>query len=74
MSDFLKWLYPHYIRPRLEAVPREEYELWFSLLEGELRAEGREDLEKALEFTAIHAFLLGLRTGTGLPPLLSQTR
>ena len=72
MSDFLKWLYPHYIRPQLEAVPREEYTLWFSLLEGELRAEGREDLEKALEFTAVHAFLLGVRTGAGLAPLLPR--
>ena len=25
------------------------------------------DYEKAREFTAIHAFLLGLRTGRGLP-------
>ena len=44
-----------------------------SLLEGELQAEGRKDLEKALEFTAVHAFLLGVRTGAGLSPLLPRT-
>jgi hypothetical protein len=28
--------------------------------------DGRQDLDKTLEFTAIQAFLLGLRTGEGL--------
>ena len=32
----------------------------------------REDLDRVLEFTAIHAFLLGLRTGTGLGALIPQ--
>ena len=72
MSDFMKWLYPRYIRPYVEAAPREDYELWFSLLDGELRAAEREDLDRVLEFTAIHAFLLGLRTGTGLGALIPQ--
>lgn len=34
MTDFMKWLYPRYIRPYLDEVPREGYELWFSLLDG----------------------------------------
>ena len=66
MTDFMKWLYPRYIRPYLDEVPREGYELWFSLLDGELRAAEREDLDRVLEFTAVYAFLLGLRTGAGL--------
>ena len=66
MTDFMKWLYPRYIRPYLDEVPREGYELWFSLLDLELRAAEREDLDRVLEFTAVHAFLLGLRTGAGL--------
>ena len=66
MTDFMKWLYPRYIRPYLDEVPREGYGLWFSLLDGELRAAEREDLDRVLEFTAVHAFLLGLRTGAGL--------
>ena len=72
MTDFMKWLYPRDIRPYLDEVPREGYELWFSLLDGELRAAEREDLDRVLEFTAIHAFLLGLRTGAGLGTLIPQ--
>ena len=68
MSDFMKWLYAHYIRPQLDAAPLDGYEMPLSLLEGELAAEMAADYEKAREFTAIHAFLLGLRTGRGLPP------
>ena len=67
MSDFMKWLYAHYIRPQLDAAPPDDYEMPLSLLEGELTSEMAADYEKAREFTAIHAFLLGLRTGRGLP-------
>ena len=28
MTDFMKWLYPRYIRPYVEAAPQEEYEMW----------------------------------------------
>ena len=66
MSDFMKWLYPHYIRPYLDSVPQGEYEMWLSLMDGDLEYQFREEFEKTLEFTAIHAFLLGLRTGAGL--------
>ena len=67
MSDFMQWLYALYIRPQLDAAPLDGYEMPLSLLEGELTAEMTADYEKAREFTAIHAFLLGLRTGRGLP-------
>lgn len=67
MSDFMKWLYAHYICPYLDGAPPEEYEMWLSLLEGEITSDQRRDYEKCREFTAIHAFLLGLRTGRGLP-------
>ena len=59
MSDFMKWLYAHYIRPQLDAAPPDDYEMPLSLLEGELTSEMAADYEKAREFTAIHAFLLG---------------
>ena len=26
MSDFMKWLYAHYIRPQLDAAPPDDYE------------------------------------------------
>ena len=67
MSDFMKWLYTHYIRPQLDAAEPEDYTMPLSLLEGELTPVMAADCEKAREFTAIHAFLLGLHTGRGLP-------
>ena len=66
MSDFMQWLYAHYIQPELEAAPKERYEMWLSEMEWELVPHCREAYEKALEFTAIHAFCLGFRTGQGL--------
>ena len=72
MSDFMKWLYAHYIRPELDAAPEGDYEMWLSLLAGELTPDLREDYEKCREFTAIHAFLLGLRTGAGLAGVTAQ--
>ena len=67
MSDFLKWLYPHYIKPHLDAAPQDGYELWLSLMESEIPPDLRDIHAKTLEFTAIQSFLLGLRTGQGLP-------
>ena len=53
--------------PQLDAAPQEEYEINLSFLDSELPVELAADCERAREFTAIHAFLLGLRTGRGLP-------
>ncbi len=72
MSDFMKWLYVHYIKPHLDAAPQEEYEMWLSLLDSELDPQFQEEFDKTLEFTAIQAFLLGLRTGRGLAPFTPQ--
>ncbi len=69
MSDFMKWLYAHYIRPQLDAAPQEEYEMWLSLLRSDLTPDMEESYEKCREFTAIQAFSLGLRTGRGLSPV-----
>lgn len=67
MSDFMKWLYGSYIKPQLEAASPEEYELHLSIMENDLEPYLAESRARELEFTAIHAFLLGLRTGRGLP-------
>lgn len=67
MSDFLRWLYAHYIRPYLDALPQEDYVYDFELMQNEMISSSVESFEKSREFTAIHAFLLGLRTGRGLP-------
>lgn len=66
MSDFMKWLYSRYIKPYLDEAPQEDYYFWIDLLHNELSSYDHEALEKAAEFTAIHAFLLGVRTGRGL--------
>ena len=67
MSDFMQWLYANYIRPQIKRASREDYEMYLSLLENCLEPDLAANYEKAQEFTAIHAFLLGLRTGRGLP-------
>ena len=72
MTDFMKWLYPRYIRPYVEAAPQEEYEMWMSLMESDLEYQLREEFDKTLEFTAIPPFLLGLRTGEGMGEIITQ--
>lgn len=67
MSDFMKWLYAVYIRPQLESTPLDEYEMHLDLIANELCPHVRSSYEKVQEHIAIHAFLLGLRTGQGLP-------
>ncbi|WP_298029752.1 hypothetical protein [uncultured Dysosmobacter sp.] len=67
MSDFMKWLYIHYIKPYLDTVPQDDYFFWLSLMDSVMTPDMREKFEKCQEFAAIHAFLLGLRTGQGLP-------
>ena len=41
-------------------------------MESDLEYQFREEFDKTLEFTAIHVFLLGLRTGAGLGALIPQ--
>ena len=66
MSDFMKWLYAQYIKPQIDAAPQEEYETDLSLLRDGLEQPFRASHEKAMEFAALHAFQLGVRTGKGL--------
>lgn len=66
MSDFMLWLYTNYIRPQPDSARRGDYDFHFDLLRNELPPCAQASLDKCLEFTAIHAFLLGLRTGAGL--------
>ena len=66
MTDFMKWLYPNYIKPQLDAVPTGDYGFHFALIDSELGPHALESYEKILEFTAANAFLLGIRTGAGL--------
>ena len=66
MSDFMKFLYANYIKPHLDTLPREDHPPDFSLLENILTPDALENFSKTQEFTAVYAFLLGLRTGQGL--------
>lgn len=73
MSDFMLWLHANYIRPQLDAVEKNEYEFDFDFVRDELAPASRVNLERALTFTAIQAFLLGFRTSEGLTPLPPRT-
>jgi len=66
MSDFMKWLYANYIKPQIDAAPKGGYAYPIDALVNDLRPSDQEELAKTLEFTAIQAFLLGMRTGEGL--------
>ena len=71
MSDFLTFLYVHYIKPYLDAQPRDDGDTFRrSLLDGSVTPEQRRDVEAVLRRYACQGFLLGLRTGSGLGPLL----
>lgn len=65
MTDFTSWLYAHYIKPYLDECPKTGYELALDL-PGDLVLQQNESFERALEFYASRAFLLGVKTGAGL--------
>ncbi len=65
MSDFMLWLYANYIKPQVDAALRDPCACPLDTLQNEL-CEAQRRTWTALEFTAIQAFLLGLRTGEGL--------
>ena len=67
MSDFLSFLYAHYIKPYLDTRPMDDGDTFrASLCENNQTEETRKDVEAVVAFAAAHAFLLGLRTGAGL--------
>lgn len=66
MTDFIRWLYAHYIKPQIDASDATGYETSLSLMENTLEPDMRIQYERALEFHSGSAFLLGLRTGAGL--------
>ena len=45
MSDFMKWLYAQYIKPRIDAAPGEEYESDLDLLRNSLERPYRQSYE-----------------------------
>ena len=67
MSDFMIWLYLHYIKPYLDTVPEGDYQIYFEEMFESMNFRCEQLYDKTQEFVVIHAFLLGLRTGRGLP-------
>ena len=72
MTDFMDWLYFHYILPVLQEEPKGEYEEHIRKLESLLDIPQSTNLEMAVEFYASPAFRLGLRTGLSLRQLLAE--
>ena len=66
MSDFMSWLYANYIKPQIKAIPRSDYPFHMDIVRNDIMASGLDSLDRVLEFTAVQAFLLGLRAGEEL--------
>lgn len=66
MSDFLHWLYEHYIKPQMDGSRTEESVRCYDSISCALEKDRLEELDKILEFTAVHGFFLGLRTGDSI--------
>ena len=66
MSDFMLSFYNSYIRPQLYDIKEGEYTEDFQKVFDHLPEDLLPSLYKCEEFTAIHAFLLGLRVAAGL--------
>lgn len=67
MTDLMKWMYNHYIKPNIESQPKDDAEdMWFDLLNNELDPQMLESLQKALSFYAVQGFRLGVRAGAAL--------
>ena len=67
MTDLMRWMYDHYIKPNIESQPKDDAErMWFDFLDNELYEEQKKGLQAALSFYAVQGFRLGVRTGLGL--------
>ena len=67
MTDLMKWMYDHYIKPQIESQPKNFGEAaLFDLLSNELDPDMRQHLQKALSYYAVQGFRLGVRTRIAL--------
>lgn len=67
MSDLMKWLYDHYIRPQIENQPRDDGDkLHFTILESALMEAEKQDLEYVCRFYAVQGFRAGVKFGLAL--------
>ena len=67
MSDFMRWMYDHYIKPNIDNQPKDESEaMQLDLLHNELDDNLQKTLQSVLRAYTVRGFCLGLRTGVGL--------
>ncbi len=69
MTDLMRWMYDHYIKPSIESQPKDFGEATlFDQLHNELGPQMQQNLQNALAFYAVQGFRLGVRTGITLQP------
>ena len=67
MTDFMRWMYDHYIKPNIESQPIDEGEaLQIDLLNNVLNPQMQKNLQEVLAIYATQSFRLGVRTGIAL--------
>lgn len=67
MTDLMKWMYDHYIRPNIENQPKDAGEaMQLDLLNNELDPQMRKTLQEVQAYYAVQGFRLGVRTGVTL--------
>lgn len=67
MTDLMRWMYDHYIKPSIESQPKDDGEaMRLDLLSNELDPSLQRILRDVLAFYAVQGFRLGVRTGVTL--------
>ena len=73
MTDLMKWMYHHYIKPNIESQPKNECEaMQIDLLNNELDPPIQKTLQEVLAIYAVQGFRLGVRTGVTLSGELNR--
>ena len=67
MTELMRWMYDHYIKPNIESQPIDEGEaLQIDLLNNELSPQLQKTLQEVLALYAAQGFRLGVSTGVTL--------
>ena len=67
MTDFMRWMYDHYIKPNIESQPIDDAEaMQIDFLNNELDPQLQKTLQEVLAVYATQSFRLGVRTGVTL--------
>ena len=67
MTELMRWMYDHYIKPNIESQPKDDAEdMWSEFLDNEFSPDQKRALQSVLAFYAVQGFRLGVRTGVTL--------